>query len=66
MLKFFNVALDQRLRQQKPNINPMQHGLLSMLIAEVLTTSELSQCMGMDPSTLVRSIDTMERKGLVE
>jgi DNA-binding MarR family transcriptional regulator len=36
-----------------------------MLMFENLTISVISQRLGMDPSTLVRSVDRLERQGLV-
>jgi DNA-binding MarR family transcriptional regulator len=65
LLKFFNEALESRLRQQGAEISALQHGILSMLMYENLTISVISQRLGMDPSTLVRSVDRLERQGLV-
>ena len=37
-----------------------------MLQYENLTISQISQRLGIDPSTLVRSVDSLERKGLAQ
>lgn len=65
-LKFHNQALEARLDALGYRFSALQYGLLRMLQFETLTISELSQRMGLDPSTLVRSIDALERKGLVQ
>lgn len=65
LLRFFNQSLEDRLRQHDSGINALQYGVLRMLQAEVLTISEVSQRLGVDQSTLVRSVDSLEAKGLV-
>ena len=64
LLKFFNQALEERLRQHGEKISSLQHGILRMLQFETLTISEISQRLGLDPSTLVRAVDSLERKDL--
>ena len=66
LLKFFNQALEERLRDCGERISSLQYGILRMLQFETLTISEISQRMGLDPSTLVRSVDALERKGLAQ
>ncbi|MFO7682979.1 MAG: MarR family transcriptional regulator [Chloroflexota bacterium] len=66
LLKFFNQALEERLREQGETLSSLQHGILRMLQFQPLTISEISQRLGLDPSTLVRSVDALERKGLAE
>lgn len=66
LLKFFNDALEIRLRQHGSGINSFQYGILRMLMMEKLTISIISQRYGMDPSTLVRAVDALERKELVK
>jgi DNA-binding MarR family transcriptional regulator len=66
LLKFFNQALEERLKEHGVKISSLQHGILRMLQYEMITISEISQRLGLDPSTLVRSIDSLERKGLVQ
>ena len=64
LLKFFNPALEERLRQHGEKISSLQHGILRMLQFETLTISEISQRLGLDLSTLVRAVDSLERKDL--
>jgi DNA-binding MarR family transcriptional regulator len=64
LLKFFNQALEERLRQCGTRVSTLQHSILRMLQFDTLTISELSQRMGLDPSTLVRAVDALERKDL--
>jgi DNA-binding MarR family transcriptional regulator len=64
LLKFFNQALEERLRECGERISSLQHGILRMLQFETLTVSEISGRMGLNPSTLVRAVDALERKGL--
>ena len=64
LLKFFNQALEERLRQHGVRISSLQHGVLRMLQFEILTISEISQRLGLDPSTLVRAVDSLEHKDL--
>jgi DNA-binding MarR family transcriptional regulator len=64
LLKFFNQALEERLRECGERISSLQHGILRMLQFDTLTISEVSQRMGLDPSTLVRAVDALERKDL--
>ncbi|MCP5094170.1 MAG: MarR family transcriptional regulator [Chloroflexi bacterium] len=66
LLKFFNAALEERLRTHGEKISGLQHGVLRMLLFESLTISEISQRLGLTPSTLVRSVDSLERKGLTQ
>lgn len=64
LLKFFNQALEKRLRDRGEKVSSLQYGILRMLQLDTLTISEISQRMGFDPSTLVRAVDALERKGL--
>ena len=64
LLKFFNQALEERLHESGERISSLQHGILRMLQFDTLTISEISQRMGLDPSTLVRAVDALERKDL--
>ena len=64
MLKFFNQGLDERLRERGERISSLQHALLRMLQFDTLTISEISQRLGLDPSTLVRAVDALERRDL--
>jgi DNA-binding MarR family transcriptional regulator len=64
LLKFFNRALEERLRESGERISSLQYSILRMLQSDTLTISEISQRMGLDPSTLVRSVDALEREDL--
>jgi len=64
--KFFNQVLEERLYQRGEKISSLQHGVLRMLQFETLTISEISQRLGLDPSTLVRAVDSLERKDLAQ
>jgi DNA-binding MarR family transcriptional regulator len=66
LLKFFNQAIEARLRAQGETLSSLQYGILRMLQFERLTISAISQRLGLDPSTLVRAVDALERKGLTE
>jgi DNA-binding MarR family transcriptional regulator len=65
LFKYFNEGLEERLRQQGIRLTALQYGVLRMLQFEVLTISTISHRMGLDPSSMVRIIDALERKGLV-
>jgi DNA-binding MarR family transcriptional regulator len=65
LLKYFNAALENRLHSYGISLSGLQYGILRMLQFEILTSSILSQRMGMDPSSILRIIDVLERKGLV-
>lgn len=64
LLKFFNQSLEERLQSSDVTISSLQYNILRMLQSETLTISTISQRMGMDPASLVRIMDTLERKGL--
>jgi len=65
LLKFYNQALEQRMQNYGVALGSLQYGVLQMLQFETLTISEISQRMGTDPSSTMRIIDSLERKGLV-
>jgi DNA-binding MarR family transcriptional regulator len=64
LVKFFNQALEARLRDRGERISSLQYGILRMLQFDILTISEIRRRMGLDPSTLVRAVDALERNGL--
>jgi DNA-binding MarR family transcriptional regulator len=64
LLKFFNASLDERLRARGMTISTLQHSILRMLSQENLTISDISVRLGIEPSTVLRSLDALERKGL--
>jgi DNA-binding MarR family transcriptional regulator len=65
LMKHFNEAFEVRLHQQGESLTGLQIGVLRMFQYEVLTLSTVSQRMGLDPSSIMRIIDALERKGLV-
>ena len=66
LLKFFSQALEERLRWHGEGITSLQHGILMNLMAGAMTVSELGQRLGHDPSTMVRTVDVLEQKGLAQ
>ena len=66
LLKYFNQALEERLSEHGDNISGLQHGILRMLKFENLTISDISRRMGLDSSTVVRAVDSLERKVLAQ
>lgn len=64
LLKYFRQGLDERLRRRGEALSSLQFSVLRMLQFETLTVSTISQRMGLDPSSTVRMIDSLERKGL--
>ncbi len=65
MLKFFNQGLERRLQKYGVSVSSLQYNIVRMLTFERLTISTISQRMDLDPSALVRMIDSLENKGLV-
>jgi DNA-binding MarR family transcriptional regulator len=54
-------------RMRSIGLTPRMWGLLNVLDAEgAITQNQLGQCIGMDPSTMVATIDELESRGLVE
>ena len=64
LLKFFNDGVAARMQAAGETLSALQFGVMQMLQFETLTVSVISQRMGMDPSSIVRLIDSLERKGL--
>jgi DNA-binding MarR family transcriptional regulator len=64
LLKYFSQGVEQRLEAYGAPLSGLQVGVLRMLQYETLTSSVLSQRMGIDPSSMMRVIDALERKGL--
>lgn len=66
LLKFFNQGVEGRLEEHGYKISSLQYGIMNMLQVEAVTISEISRRLGMDPSTLVRTVDSLEKKDLVK
>jgi DNA-binding MarR family transcriptional regulator len=65
LMKHFNESFEERLHQQGESLTGMQIGVLRMFQYETLTLTEVSQRMGLDPSSIMRIIDALEKKGFV-
>lgn len=63
LLKFFNQAMEQRIESYGVTISGLQLSVLRLLQNETLTSSEISQRLTLDPASIVRVVDTLERKG---
>lgn len=62
-LKLSVRGLEDRLAAHGAPISGLQYGILRRLEYGTVTLSELSRRFILDPSTLVRAIDALERKG---
>lgn len=65
LLKFIGQSTEERLQGHGVQMSGLQLNVLRMLLPETLTVSIISQRMGQDPAAIVRTVDTLERKGLV-
>ncbi len=66
IMKIGRESFEQRMQREGYEISALQFGLLRMLAMDgEHSLKELSQKVMLDPSTLVPSLDTLERKGLV-
>lgn len=63
--KHSHQALQQLFAERNIEISGLQFGILHVLAQEPQTISELSRKFLLDPSTLVPTIDALERKGYV-
>ncbi len=64
LLKLFSQSLEGRLQHSGAGMSVLHYLVLRMLQAEALTSSTISQRMDLDPSFVVRIIDSLEQKGL--
>ncbi len=54
-------------RMAEVGLTPREWGALNVLSREgAITQQSLGKCIGMDPSSMVATLDELERKGLVE
>lgn len=63
--KVSKQAFEQHLTSLNIDLSGLQFGIMHTLEEEPMTISELSRRFSLDPSTLVPTIDALERKGLV-
>lgn len=59
-------TLGAHLASHGRGLSPLQYGLLRTLSAEPLTLSDLSRKFNLDPSTLVPTVNALEKRGLVK
>lgn len=59
-------GFSQFLNEHGEGISGLQYGILRLLQRETLTSSEISKHMMLDPSTLVPSVNGLERRGFIE
>ncbi len=64
LLKLFSQSLERRLQDSGARMSVLHYLVLRMLQGEALTISTISQRMDLDPSFVVRIIDSLEQKGL--
>jgi DNA-binding MarR family transcriptional regulator len=62
--KIIRNAMDERLAAQDIGITGLQYGILQIIHKGPQTMTEISRVQMIDPSTLVASVDSLERKGL--
>ena len=63
--KLWHQALQQHLNEHGGGLSGLQFGVLRMVNMEPLTSSELSRKFQVDPSTLVPTVNTLEKRGLI-
>ena len=66
MLKLPRQKMEQKFAEEGFQLSMLQFAMLGILRESTLTNSELSKRFGLDPSTLVPSIDAMVRRGYLE
>lgn len=64
LLKAFTQSTEERLQSYGVTISSLQLVVLRMLENGTLTSSELSRRLALDPASMVRIVDTLERNGL--
>ena len=63
--KIWHQAIQQHLNEHGSGLSGLQFGLLRMINHEPLTSSELSRKFQVDPSTLVPTVNGLEKRGLI-
>jgi len=64
--KVATEALEKKLTQEGIDLTPLQFHILGMLSHHPFTIAELSRKLTLDPSTLVPTVDALERKAYLE
>lgn len=65
MLKVTRQSLEAQLAEEGIDLTMLQHGILSLTKRHQPTIADLSRTMGLDPSTLVPSVDALVKKGYI-
>ena len=65
MHKISHQAMQQRFAEEGIDLTRLQYGIMSMAKMNSLTITDLSRKMGLDPSTLVPSVDALVKKGYI-
>jgi DNA-binding MarR family transcriptional regulator len=65
MHKISRQAMQQRFAEEDIDLTTLQYGLMSMTQMDKCTMADLSRKMGLDPSTLVPSVDALVKKGYI-
>ncbi|MGB7340118.1 MAG: MarR family transcriptional regulator [Phototrophicaceae bacterium] len=63
MLKIPRQLLEQRFAEENIDLTMLQHHIMTMAQRHQPTIAELSRTFGLDPSTLVSTVDTLVKKG---
>lgn len=63
MIKIPRQLLEQRFAEENIDLTMLQHHIMTMAQRHQLTIAELSRTFGLDPSTLVPTVDTLVKKG---
>lgn len=66
LLKTTAQSMEQRLADMDISLSRLQFHLLHFASMEALSITEASKRMGLDPSTVSSSVDTLTRKGLIK
>ncbi len=66
MLKIPRQQLEQRFADEGIDLTMLQHHIMSMAQRHQPTIADISRWMGLDPSTLVPSVDALVKKGFLQ
>jgi DNA-binding MarR family transcriptional regulator len=65
MHKISRQAMQQGFTEKGIDLTMLQYGMLNMVQMNSCTMADLSRKMGLDPSTLVSSVDALVKKGYI-
>lgn len=63
--KLWHQAMQQHLNEHGEGLSGLQFGVMRIINLEPLTSSELSRKFQVDPSTLVPTVNGLEKRGLL-